>query len=297
MVDLKAEERIGNYLNRMDDKRMIAIPLSVLLIAIGVLGATYWMTGSPVQLGYEFMGGTVVDFISDKSTDELLLEFSELEPVDARSFGERKLLEFPPLDTQHMDVLNTLLAGYEDVQIRQSSPLFGKTLQTQALKAVLFAFLGMAVVVFIIFRTFVPSVAVVLSAFSDITISIAIMDIVGVKLTLATVAALLMLIGYSVDSDILLTNRLLRRRGYINEKLVSAMKTGLTMTITSLFAIGMLFLVSSYSYIVSPSFSRIDILADIATVLLFGLSVDIMNTWMLNAAILRRYIGDKRRTR
>ena len=39
------------------------------------------------------------------------------------------------------------------------------------------------------------------------------MRVVGIELSLGTLAALLMLIGYSVDSDILLTNRVLKRRG------------------------------------------------------------------------------------
>jgi preprotein translocase subunit SecF len=115
------------------------------------------------------------------------------------------------------------------------------------------------------------------------------MDVFGIALSLGTVAALLMLIGYSVDTDILLTTRLLKRKGELGDKIKDAMKTGMTMTLTTLAALIALFLVSSGSYLVS-SFTRIDIIRDISVVLIFGLIADIINTWMTNVGILKWYL-------
>jgi preprotein translocase subunit SecF len=113
------------------------------------------------------------------------------------------------------------------------------------------------------------------------------MDLIGMELSLGTVAALLMLIGYSVDSDILLTTNLLRKKGELNEKLRNTMRTGITMTSTTISAIFAMFVVSSYI--------NIPILKDISIVLLFGLAVDLMNTWLFNAGVLRWYIERKER--
>jgi preprotein translocase subunit SecF len=96
-----------------------------------------------------------------------------------------------------------------------------------------------------------------------------------------------MLIGYSVDSDILLTRNLLHKKGDLNEKLRGAMKTGITMTSTTLSAVFAMFLVSFYI--------DIPILKAISIVLLFGLTVDLLNTWLLNAGILRWYVERKER--
>jgi preprotein translocase subunit SecF len=192
------------------------------------------------------------------------------------------------------DVTNT----YENVEIRQIGPVYGKDLQKQAIKAVIFSFLGMAIVVFIIFRTFVPSAAVVLSAFCDIMIAAAFMNVAGIELSLGTVAALLMLIGYSVDSDILLTTRVLKRRGEVEENITNAMGTGITMTTTTLAALIVMYLVTTYSYLIIPSFSQINLLSNISIVLIFGLLADIMNTWLTNVSILRWYVqkeGARRR--
>jgi preprotein translocase subunit SecF len=146
----------------------------------------------------------------------------------------------------------------------------------------------MAVVVLIAFRSVVPAGAVVLAAFADIAITAGVMQIIGIPLSLGTTAALLMLIGYSVDSDILLTTRLLKRKGKLEEKLAGAFRTGIIMTTTTLAAIAAMWVVATAG--------QIQIISEIASVLLIGLFVDLMNTWMLNAGILKEYIlrGNKR---
>jgi preprotein translocase subunit SecF len=144
----------------------------------------------------------------------------------------------------------------------------------------------------------VPSIAVVVSAFSDIIIAAAFMNVAGIELSLGTVAALLMIIGYSVDSDILLNTRVLKRRGTPQESITSAMHTGVTMTTTTLAALIVMYLVSTYSYLLSSSLSQINLLSNISIVLIFGLVADLMNTWMLNTSILRWHVtknGPRRR--
>ena len=97
-----------------------------------------------------------------------------------------------------------------------------------------------------------------------------------------------MLIGYSVDSDILLTTRLLKRKGKLEEKLFGAFRTGIIMTTTTLAAIAAMWVVATAG--------QIQIIAEIASVLIIGLFVDMMNTWMLNAGILKEYVlrGNKK---
>jgi preprotein translocase subunit SecF len=140
----------------------------------------------------------------------------------------------------------------------------------------------MAIVIFVAFRTFVPAVAVVLSAFADMVMTAAAMNIVGIPLSLGTLAALLMLIGYSVDSDILLTNRVLKRQGKLNEKLAGAFRTGIIMTSTTLAAAAAMFIVAWFGSVL--------ILMEISAVLLIGLVFDVMNTWLTNVGILKWYV-------
>ena len=142
---------------------------------------------------------------------------------------------------------------------------------------------SVSVVAFLLFRTFVPSIAIVASAFGDIVVPVALMNLLGVQLSLGTVAALLMLIGYSVDSDILLTNHVLRRSGGFYESAYGAMRTGVTMTLTSLSAAIVMAIVASVF--------GVELLAAIGTVLAIGLAADLMNTYLLNLSLLRWYRG------
>lgn len=178
---------------------------------------------------------------------------------------------------------------YSNVEIKQIGPVYGKDLQSQALKALIISFIGMALVVFLIFRSLIPSLSVVFAALSDILIAAAFMKVAGIELSLGTVAALLMLIGYSVDSDILLTTRVLKRRGTVEEKVTRAMQTGITMTTTTLAALLMMYIVSTFPYLIIPSFTQIPLLSQISSVLIIGLVADLMNTWLLNTGILRWY--------
>ncbi len=298
-MDLINEKAIENYVKNFSLKHLLLIPVILLLLSFAIMAYTTYRMGTPVELGMEFKGGTAIIFDSAKSPEQLRADFLAYPVVQAREYGgaERRLLQFGPMKESDMSEvtkkINSETTNPDTVEIRQMGEVISASLQEQAIRAIVLSFVGMAIVVFIIFRTFVPSVAVVISAFADIAFAVAMMDVFGIVLTLGTVAALLMLIGYSVDTDILLTTRLLKRKGELDEKTKEAMKTGLTMTFTTLAALVVLFLISSGSYLVS-SFTRIDIIRDISVVLIFGLIADVINTWMTNLGILRWYIGKQK---
>ncbi len=295
-MNLINEKVIDEYVKKFNFKQMLYFPAILLLVSLLILTYTTITspTNTPVELGMEFQGGMAMIFDTAKTPDQLKEEFAAYPVVQAREYGggNRKLLQFGPMKESDITAVTTKINSEysnSNLEIRQMGEVVSKDLQGQALRAILFSFLGMGIVVFLIFRTFVPSVAVVISAFADIAFAAAMMDVFGIVLSLGTVAALLMLIGYSVDTDILLTTRLLKRKGELNDKIKDAMKTGMTMTLTTLAALIALFVVSSGSYLVS-SFTRIDIIRDISVVLIFGLIADIVNTWMTNVGILKWYL-------
>jgi len=128
---------------------------------------------------------------------------------------------------------------------------------------------------------------VIISAFADIIMTLTLVNILGIKMSGAGIIALVMLIGYSVDTDILLTNRILKtQEGSLNKRIFGAFKTGITMTLTSLFAMGIALLVVS-------AFS--ETLTQIFTILVIGLVFDILNTWITNVSIIKWYAIKKGR--
>jgi preprotein translocase subunit SecF len=287
-------------------KKLVALPLIILFISLAILTYTQLSIDSPVRLGMDFKGGIIVTIITDETNEELTAKFAAypIAPIRDTGGANEKSIEFGPMSEPQKDELITMLKEeYGSYELRDISPLFGEELQHQAVRAVIIAFTLMAIVVFVAFRTVIPAFYVVFCAFADIVITVACMDAIQMELSLGTVAALLMLIGYSVDSDILLTTNLLHKKGEINDKLRGTMKTGITMTTTTIVAVFAMFLVSSSSLLfvligIDLGFGfDIPILRDISLVLLFGLTADLMNTWLLNAGVLRWYVEKKERKR
>jgi len=266
---------------RYSNRQLAAIPLAVLALALVVLAGWYVMTGAPVTPGIAFTGGSELQVVTDDSQAAIESAFAT-EPESVRPVrGEDSyIITFQSTDTDAIRQ-SADRAGYEVESVQGTSATFGSRTQRLGFLGLGAAFAGMAVLVFAMFRTFIPSVAVVLSAFSDIVIPLALMNVFGIKLSLGTVAALLMLIGYSVDSDILLNNHILRRRGDFYESTYRAMRTGVTMTLTSLSAMAVMEIVAWYF--------DIPLLPDIGVVLVFGLTADLMNTYLMNVSLLRWY--------
>lgn len=282
---------LDNFVKNHDNRQLLVLPLAILAVSLLILLVSFVNSGSPVILGMDFQGGTQISIETADSPAVLEKMYSSYPLTDIRQAGSRVIMQFGVMDNDQQHQLETDVTGqYSNVQIQQIGPTYGKDLQMQAIEAIVISFIGMSIVVFLIFRTLVPSLAVILSAFSDITIAAAFMRVAGIELSLGTLAALLMLIGYSVDSDILLTNRVIKRRGTVDEKVSRAMHTGITMTTTTLAALAVMYLVSTFSYLVIPSFTQITLLSQISIVLIAGLFADMMNTWLLNTGILRWYV-------
>jgi preprotein translocase subunit SecF len=132
----------------------------------------------------------------------------------------------------------------------------------------------------------VPSIAIVVAAFANIVLTVTTINLIGLELSAAGIVAILMLIGYSVDSNILLTSRMIRKReGSVNERIVGAFKTGMTMIVTSMVAIGI-------ALLLTYSFS--DILRQIFTILFIGLAFDVLNTWTTNTSLIKWYVEAKK---
>ncbi|KTG08943.1 preprotein translocase subunit SecF [Haloprofundus marisrubri] len=278
---------------RYTNRQLAAVPLAVLALALLVIVATFATTGAPVALGTEFSGGTemrlAVDAPDGQAEQVIQQAFdTEIESIQSIPSDGTYVVTFGPgtdpaqLEQTVVNPPNDAAQQLELVSLSTVSASFAGDSQRLALGGIAVAFLGMSLLVFALFRTFVPSIAVVLSAFSDIVIPVALMNLLGIELSLGTVAALLMLIGYSVDSDILLNDHILRRSGDFYESTYRAMRTGVTMTLTSLAAMVVM--------TITATLFGIQLLSAIGIILVFGLAADLMNTYLLNLSLLRWYM-------
>ncbi|MBD3303840.1 hypothetical protein GF343_01740 [Candidatus Woesearchaeota archaeon] len=278
-------------------KELMIFTIVILFLAIGVLGYNYATTGEFIQKGVSLKGGITLTIPATKEVDTAALESDLHKRLPKADIEIRRLTEAGMLssiiieasDTEEDQLKQAVIASKiielkeDKYTIESMGSTLGASFFRQTIVAVILAFIAMGTVVLITFRSFVPSLFVILAATSDILCTLAAVSLLGMKLTTAGVAAFLMLVGYSVDTDILLTTRVLKRKeGSIFERILGSMKTGMTMSITS-------FVAALLAYIFTSS----DVIKQIMIIIVIGLFFDMLNTWIQNTGILRWHLEKK----
>lgn len=279
-------------------KILLIVPALLFIFTLVSLYSFQNTHGDFFRKDVSLTGGTTVSvFDSNANLDSIVASlqtnFPDIQYRTISDFGSGAQIGFSiesaSNSTTLVPELESIL-GYKLTADNSSVEFSGASLSSgfyaQLRIAMIVAFLGMSIVVFFIFRTIVPSLAVIFSAFADIIMTIMVINLLGLQVSSAGIVALLMLIGYSVDTDILLTSRLLRNKeGSVNHRLFGAFKTGMTMTLTAIASVAVALIVI---YDLSST------LRQMFTIILIGLGFDILNTWITNASILKWYMEVKK---
>jgi preprotein translocase subunit SecF len=279
-------------------KKLLLIPILLLILAFVQIGYQVTTTGDFLNRGISLKGGLTISIPTEGSVEDIESYMQDRYPENqvsgrqisaaGRQIGVIIEIDLPVEDEEEINsLLDDLseLTGTDKADINAEG--IGSALSDRffsaMVRAILLAFVLMGIIVFLYFRTLIPSLAVILAAFSNMVITLAIANMLDIKLGTAGIAAFLMMIGYSVDTDILLSIKVLKNKaGTIIERVYGALSTGLTMNFTTLSAV-------SVALIVSES----EVITQIMTILFIGLWVDMINTWIQNVGILRMYLERK----
>ena len=295
---MKKKELAGKFEKFHDGNygKLLLIPLVLIVFSMAYLTVFYSQNNDLFYKDISLTGGTSVTIYAEINADDLKSRLSaRLDEINVKKIydvvtrEERgTIIETKSDGGTTRQALEDYL-GYEldgeNSSFEFTGPSISETFYGQLLMAILFAFVFMAIVVFLIFRSFVPSAAVIISAFANILMTLVVVNVLGIKMSVAGIVAFLMLIGYSVDTDILLTTRILKRTdGGLNARIFGAFRTGITMTLTSVVAVGSaLIIVSSFSGVLTQMF----------TILVIGLGFDTLNTWITNVSLLKWHVKNK----
>ncbi len=289
-------EKLEGFYNK-NYKKLFLIPIVIFLIAITILVVQYSKTGDIFNRDVSLKGGVSATIHTDK-VDLGLEEFLNSKFKDAdilvrqlKEFGGDKqvgiVIEASDIKEEELKLALEERLGLElssdNYSVEEVGSSLGASFYRQMIMAIVIAFILMGIVVFITFRALIPSLAVVFAALSDIVVTLAVIDVIGMRVSTAGIAALLLIIGYSVDTDVLLTTKLVKRKeGSIFERLKSAMKTGLTMTITTVAALTIgLFVTNSV------------VLKEMFLIIVVALIYDVIATYLMNAGLLVWYLERK----
>ncbi|MEK6932472.1 MAG: hypothetical protein AABW56_01605 [Nanoarchaeota archaeon] len=278
-------------------KKLIIFSYLILLISIVLLGVNYSKTGEFFNRDISLKGGISVTIYNEN------INIEDVKALLKENFKDYNVLELTDFNTNKKIGLIIEVADINELQLREvlktkydinfddkneydpglTNSSFGESFYRGLLIALLFSFILMSIFIFFSFKTFAPSLAIISATFIDILATLAILNIFGVKISAAGIAAFLLIIGYSIDNNILLTTALLKRReGALLERLKSSMKTGMTITIAGI-AVSLI----GYFLSVPEELKQIFLIITIASLL------DIITTYAGNAGILIRYCKKK----
>ena len=276
-------------------KRFIFISLSLLVLSLVILGINYASKGSVIERDISLKGGISIT-IEKESLDEqeissyLNEKFANINVRTLTDLSSRKsiglIIESSDINENELRSALEEKISFTDSQYSSESysSSFSESFYRQLALTLLFAFILMAIVVAVTFRTLIPSLAVILAALTDIVATLALLSLFGFHLSAGGIIALLLIMGYSIDTDVLLTTKLIKRKiGTLYERLAQSVKTGLTMTLTSLIAVFIGYL-----------FSAASVLKEIFLIIFIALMFDIITTYIGNASILIWHLRNKK---
>lgn len=267
---------------RILEKKKFAFVVSALLLLASVVG----MATKGLTYGIDFRGGTIVQ-VKFQDTPKLkqirkLFKDKLGTSVNISTFGEEShnevMITLPQeaiqkdsgkLQALIAEVLQKDFPGFDVRRIETVGPKVGQELKDKAFYAAIYALAGILLYIWVRFRIQF-GIAAVVALFHDVMITLGIFVIMDKEFTLTIVAALLTIIGYSLNDTIVVFDRVRENvarmpkkpiEEVINISINESMSRTILTSITTFFVVACLFIFGG------------DIIHDFSFAMLIGLVV------------------------
>jgi preprotein translocase subunit SecF len=195
--------------------RKLAYGISIAVILAGIVSLI--IKGGP-KLGIDFTGGTQIqlNFEKEVSNDTIRKALSEIgyKNVSIQRFVGSNVVVFTLQSvTQKTDdlIINLKQHINENFVLESTEvvgPSVGLWLVKRAIMAFCLAFLGIIIYVAIRFKGGVWGVAGVIALIHDVLVTVGIFSIMNKEITITVVAALMTIVGYSINDTIVIYDRI-----------------------------------------------------------------------------------------
>ena len=221
-------------------KKWYFLGFSLIFSVAGILSMLFW---HGIPLGVDFKGGTQVRVHFSSTPNEEHIR-QALDQSGVRDFRVQRISDtggqasnqvivaLPQATAQdathdqgRLSVENALTANYHDSgfnveQVDIVGPTAGRQLQKQAAWATVYSLIGMLIYLWFRFEL-IYGVAAVVAVFHDTLITVGAFSLTNQEITLTVIAAILTLIGYSMNDTIVVFDR-------IRENLASSRRESLS---------------------------------------------------------------------
>ena len=217
-------------------KKWYFLAFSLIFSVAGVAKMSYnWVhtvngMHSPVPLGVDFRGGTEIQIAFQNHPDigaiRQAVDKTGIRDATIQNFGgevnrNEVLISLPEqknesnLDVGRQEVIEALQKNYstnpfdpaKGVKVDVVGPTVGRQLQSKAVMATLYSLLGMLVYLWFRFQL-IYGVAAVVACFHDTLITVGFFALTGREVSLTVIAAILTLVGYSMNDTIVVFDRI-----------------------------------------------------------------------------------------
>lgn len=194
------------------NNRRMAYIISTVIILVGLISIIF----QGFNYGIDFAGGTLLQIRFDKSvsTTELRNVLSEfnLSQSTIQNLSENEfVIRTEKIDSeQRKEILSAFrenLAGLDVLRVESVGPAIGENLKKLALSALFFAFIGIILYITMRFE-FKFSIVSILALLHDCLIVLGIFSLLQKEITISVMAAVLTIIGYSLNNTIVILDRL-----------------------------------------------------------------------------------------
>ena len=165
-----------------------------------------------VELGQAFENNEIEDIVSSvTSVVPTVQKMGQVEPQTAVSISTVSITQ-----EQQNSIMNGLAEKYnvEDINqkanVRNIQPTFGQEMQSRAVTAVVLSSIAILIYIAIVFRSmsFSAGVTALIASVHDILVMLAVYSLFGIPLNSTFVAALLTIIGYSINDTVVVYDRI-----------------------------------------------------------------------------------------
>ncbi len=194
------------------NNRRMAYIISTVIILVGLISIIF----QGFNYGIDFAGGTLLQIRFDRSvsTTELRNALSEfnLSQSTIQNLSENEfVIRTEKIDSeQRKEILSAFrenLAGLDVLRVESVGPVIGENLKKLALSALFFAFIGIILYITMRFE-FKFSIVSILALLHDCLIVLGIFSLLQKEITISIMAAVLTIIGYSLNNTIVILDRL-----------------------------------------------------------------------------------------
>lgn len=192
--------------------RKVVYIISAIIILIGIISIIF----QGFNYGIDFAGGSLLqikfnDPVSITEVRNNLGEFdlsqSTIQDLSDTEFVIRTEKISPEKRKEILSVLKENLSDLEVLRVETVGPVIGENLKKTALYAILFAFMGIIMYITVRFE-FRYSIISILALSHDCLVVLGIFSLLQKEITISIMAAVLTIVGYSLNNTIVILDRL-----------------------------------------------------------------------------------------